>query len=184
MKAEHFDVLGPVLFTPKKFGDARGFFMETFRHDFFCSMVKEEIVFVQDNHSLSGQTGTLRGLHFQSPPHAQGKLVRCTKGRIVDVAVDIRTSSPTFGQHVKAELTSENASQLWVPPGFLHGFLTLGPNTEVQYKCTDYYAPSCDGNVAWDDPDLAIDWGIDSKAVMLSDKDKQAPSMKNFNSPF
>jgi dTDP-4-dehydrorhamnose 3,5-epimerase len=184
MKVERFSILGPALFTPKKFSDSRGFFMETFRHDLFCETVGEDIVFVQDNHSLSVPKGTLRGLHFQSPPHAQGKLVRCTKGQIIDVAVDIRTGSPTFGEYVKAELTSENAAQLWVPPGFLHGFLTLCADAEVQYKCTDYYAPSCDGNIAWNDPEISIDWGVDPQDILLSPKDEKAPFLKDFKSPF
>ena len=140
--------------------------------------------FVQDNHSLSAQTNTVRGLHFQSPPHAQAKLVRCGRGRLLDVAVDIRKGSPTFGQWVAEELSFENGKQLLIPHGFLHGFVTLEPDTEIIYKCDDYYAPECDGAVRFDDPDLGIDWGIDPNKAILSDKDANAPFLKDFDSPF
>lgn len=184
MNIDHFDIDGVVLFTPRRFGDDRGYFMETFRQSSFDEAVGGPVIFVQDNQSLSKDKGTVRGLHFQSPPHAQGKLVRCTQGAIIDVAVDARTGSPTYGQHVAVELTPDNGGQLWVPAGFLHGFSTLTDDTIVQYKCTDYYAADCDGNVAWNDPDLAIDWGIDASKAVLSAKDAAAPLMADFTSPF
>ncbi len=139
--------------------------------------------FVQDNHSVSAAVNTVRGLHFQSPPHAQAKLVRCGRGRLFDVAVDIRKGSPTFGQWVGYELSFENGQQLLIPEGFLHGFATHEPDTEIIYKCSDYYAPECDGAVRFDDPDLGIDWGLGGDAI-LSDKDANAPLMAQFDSPF
>ena len=184
MQIQRFDIDGPVLFTPRRFEDDRGYFSETFRQSVFEEAVGETNLFVQDNQSLSKQAGTIRGLHYQSPPHAQGKLVRCTQGAIIDVAVDIRTGSPTYGQFVRAELTAENGQQLWVPTGFLHGFSTLTDNTVVQYKCTDYYAAECDGNVLWNDPDLSIDWGLKDLTPTLSDKDAAAPRFADFASPF
>ena len=141
-----------------------------------------DIDFVQDNHSLSAQVGTVRGLHLQSPPHAQDKLVRCGRGRLFDVAVDIRKGSPTYGQWVGEELSFENGKQLLVPKGFLHGFMTLEPDTEIIYKCSDYYAPECDGAVRWDS--CGIDWPLDVAAPVLSDKDKVAPLLADFDSPF
>ena len=184
MQIQRFDIDGPVLFTPRRFEDDRGYFSETFRQSVFEEAVGETNLFVQDNQSLSKQAGTIRGLHYQSPPHAQGKLVRCTQGAIIDVAVDVRTGSPTYGQFVRAELTAENAQQLWVPSGFLHGFSTLTDNMVVQYKCTDYYAAECDGNVLWNDPDLKIDWGLGDLTPTLSDKDAAAPQFADFASPF
>lgn len=142
-----------------------------------------DIDFVQDNHSMSRVTGTLRGLHYQRPPHAQDKLVRCTRGAIFDVAVDIRRGSPTFGQWVGVDLTAANGKQLLVPKGFLHGFVTRLPDTEVQYKCSDIYAPDCDGGIRWDDPTIGIDWGLSGEPV-LSGKDKVAPLLADFVSPF
>ena len=142
-----------------------------------------DLDFVQDNQSLSATKGTLRGLHFQSPPHAQDKLVRCGRGRLWDVAVDIRHGSPTFGRWHGEELSAGNGRQLLVPKGFLHGFVTLEPDTEILYKCTDVYAPACDGAVRWDDPDLAIDWPLQG-APVLSAKDAAAPLLRDFTSPF
>ena len=139
---------------------------------------------MQENQSLSLPAFTIRGLHFQSPPHPQGKLVRCTQGAIIDVAVDARQGSSTYGQHVTAELTAKNSCQLWVPEGFLHGFVTLEANTEVQYKCTDYYSAECDGNILWNDSTLNINWAIDPLHAILSDKDKDAPLFKDFHTPF
>lgn len=165
-----------ILVRPKKFGDHRGFFSETFRADRYDEAGIPG-PFVQDNHSLSADVGTLRGLHFQIAPSAQGKLVRCTAGRILDVAVDIRVGSPTFGQHVSAELTAEGGEQFWVPVGFAHAFVTLAPDTEVQYKVTAYYNPDADRGLAWDDPDLGIDWGLGEKAPVLSDKDRKHPRL-------
>jgi len=179
-----FSIKGLCLITPHKFSDERGFFMETFRQDSFNKAIEKNVIFVQENHSLSVPKGTVRGLHFQSPPHAQGKLVRCTRGSIIDVAVDARKSSPTYGHHIRVELTAEKANQLWVPEGFLHGFSTLEDNTEVVYKVTDYYSPECDGNVFWNDPELTIDWGIEETSAILSTKDISAPQFKEFSSPF
>ncbi|APX26362.1 MAG: dTDP-4-dehydrorhamnose 3,5-epimerase [Rhodobacteraceae bacterium] len=173
---------GVLILTPRRFGDARGFFSESWN----AKRMAEHGLhfdFVQDNHSLSAQVGTVRGLHFQSPPHAQDKLVRCGRGRLFDVAVDIRKGSPTYGQWVGEELSFENGRQLLVPAGFLHGFVTREPDTEICYKCTDYYAPECDGAVRWDDPDIGIDWGLAGEAV-LSDKDAAAPLLADFDSPF
>lgn len=163
-----------ILVEPKRFGDHRGFFSETFHADRYTEAGIDG-PFVQDNHSLSKEQGVLRGLHFQIDPSPQGKLVRCTAGCILDVAVDIRTGSPTYGQHVKAELTADNGHQLWVPVGFAHGFVTLTPDTEVQYKVTGYYDPEADRGLAWDDPALNIDWGLASSAPVLSDKDQKHP---------
>lgn len=180
MKIQTYDIDGPKLFFPKIHRDNRGFFVETHNHAVFCEALGEEVFFVQDNHSLSIKANTLRGLHYQSAPHVQGKLVRCSQGSILDVAVDARSNSSTYGQHLKTILSSENGGQLWVPPGFLHGFLTLKPNTEVFYKTTDYYSAECDGNVLWNDPDLNIDWGVSPKDVFLSEKDKSASPFSQF----
>ena len=173
---------GVMLLSPPRFGDARGFFSESWNRK---TMAKHgiDIDFVQDNHSVSEAANTVRGLHFQSPPHAQAKLVRCGRGALFDVAVDARKGSPTFGQWVGYELSAENGLQLLIPEGFLHGFATRQPDTEIIYKCSDYYAPECDGAVRFDDPDLDIDWGLSGDAV-LSDKDRDAPLMADFDSPF
>ena len=174
---------GVIIIVPRRFGDDRGWFSETWNQKALRD-AGVDLNFVQDNHSMSANKGTVRGLHFQSPPHAQDKLVRATCGCLLDVVVDIRKGSPTYGQWVSEELSAENGKQLLVPKGFLHGFATLTENTEVQYKCTDFYAPECDGNVYFNDPDLDIDWGIDVNKAILSDKDAAAPLLKNFNSPF
>lgn len=184
MKIQNLDIPAVKLIIPKKFGDDRGFFMETFQQNLFNNTIGQRVTFVQDNHSLSEFAGTIRGLHFQAPPRAQGKLVRCIKGSILDVAIDVRKSSPTYGVYVSAMLSAENANQLWVPEGFLHGFATLEPKTEVVYKVTDYYAPESDGNVRWNDSSLAIDWGIDTTKAIISEKDMKAPLFKDFTSPF
>lgn len=180
MQIEQLALPGLVVLTPARFGDARGFFSESWNRR---RMQEHEIDldFVQDNHSLSREVGTLRGLHFQSPPHAQAKLVRCGRGRLFDVAVDIRRGSPSYGKWMGVELSAENGKQLLVPEGFLHGFITREPDTEIIYKCTDYYAPECDGTVAWDS--CGIDWGFDGRP-MLSDKDAAAPKLADFDSPF
>lgn len=183
MYAEELALPGVILFTPKRFGDDRGFFSETFNHRTFEAHAPG-VNFVQDNHSLSRDIGVVRGLHFQTPPHAQGKLVRVTRGRVLDVAVDIRVGSPTYGQHVAVELSAENWQQLWIPVGFAHAFCTLEPDTEFCYKVTDYYAPECDAGIAFDDPDLGIDWPIDTEKAILSDKDRQLPKLKDYASPF
>jgi dTDP-4-dehydrorhamnose 3,5-epimerase len=162
--------------TVKKFGDRRGFFSEVYARRAFAE-AGIDLDFVQDNHAFSAERGTLRGLHFQSPPFAQHKLLRVTRGRVLDVAVDLRRSSPTFGQHVAVELSAENWWQVLVPIGFAHGYVTLEPNTELLYKVTDYYAPDHDRGLAWDDPALGIDWGIDAKQAILSDKDRSNPRL-------
>ena len=174
---------GVLILTPRRFGDARGFFSESWN----AKRMAEHGLhfdFVQDNHSLSAQVGTVRGLHFQSPPHAQDKLVRCGRGRLFDVAVDIRRGSPTYGQWVGEELSFENGRQLLVPAGFLHGFVTREPDTLVIYKCSDSYAPDTERPVFWADPDLAIDWGIDPAQAILSAKDAEAPAFAAFVTPF
>lgn len=171
---------GVVLLTPRRFGDHRGWFSETWnKRTLEGAGITAE--FVQDNHSMSGAVGTLRGLHYQAPPHAQDKLVRCTKGVIFDVAVDARRGAPTYGQWVGYELSAENGAQLYVPKGFLHGFVTRSEDAEVQYKCTDYYAPEADGSVAWNS--LGIDWGLRVKPE-LSAKDKDAVAFEDWTSPF
>ena len=162
--------------TPKKFGDHRGFFSETWSRKAFAE-AGLDLDFVQDNQSLSSPVGTLRGLHFQSPPFAQDKLVRVTRGRILDVAVDIRASSPSFGKHVAVELSAENWKQLLVPTGFAHGFVTLEPDTEVIYKVTAPYAPENDHGLAFDDPALGIDWRLSLSDLTLSDKDRTHPRL-------
>lgn len=162
--------------TPKRFGDHRGFFSETWSRKAFAE-AGLDLDFVQDNQSLSGPVGTLRGLHFQSPPFAQDKLVRVTRGRILDVAVDIRVSSPTFGRHVAVELSAENWKQLLIPVGFAHGFVTLEPDTEVLYKVTAPYAPENDHGLAFDDPALGIDWRMPLSDLTLSDKDRKHPRL-------
>lgn len=174
---------GVLRITPKRFGDDRGFFCETWNQ----SRMAEHglaLEFVQDNQSLSERQGTIRGLHFQCPPHAQTKLVRCGRGALLDVAVDIRKGSPTYGHWIAEELSAENGHQLLIPEGFLHGFVTLQPNTEILYKCTDFYSPDCDRAVRFDDKDIAIDWGVDLSRVSLSDKDIAAPTLKEIESPF
>jgi dTDP-4-dehydrorhamnose 3,5-epimerase len=177
------DIPDVKLVTPRRFGDARGFFSETYnKQRFIDAGITAD--FVQDNHSLSAATGTVRGLHYQSPPFAQAKLVRVLRGAIIDVAVDARQGSPTFGQWVRAELSAENGVQIFVPQGFLHGFATLVPDTEIAYKVDNYYSAECDGSVAWNDPDLAIDWGIDEASATVSDKDAKAPRFANFETPF
>jgi len=164
------------IITPKKHGDHRGFFSEVYKQsDMTAAGIG--LVFVQDNHSRSATVGTLRGLHFQSAPFAQDKLVRVTKGRILDIAVDIRASSPTFGQHVAVELSEENWRQLLVPVGFAHGFVTLEPDTEVLYKVSAPYGPVNDHGLAFDDPALGIDWRIPLDKVVLSDKDRKHPRL-------
>ncbi|WP_306120779.1 MULTISPECIES: dTDP-4-dehydrorhamnose 3,5-epimerase [unclassified Roseitalea] len=166
-----------------RFGDERGFFCEVWNKASFAE-AGIEADFVQDNHSLSRSAGTIRGLHFQAPPHAQAKLVRCGRGRLLDVAVDIRRGSPTYGQWYGAELSFENGRQLFIPEGFAHGFATLEPDTEIIYKCSGYYAPDSEGAIRFDDPDLAIDWGVDPARAVVSDKDRAAPLFAALKSPF
>ena len=172
-----------LILTPPRFGDARGFFSESWNRRTLEAAGVHLPEFVQDNHSLSARAGTIRGLHYQSPPHAQGKLVRCGRGRLFDVAVDARPGSPAYGQWFGTELSFENGRQLWIPAGFLHGFLTLTDDCEIVYKCTDHYAPECDGAVRWDS--CGIDWPLPpGLAPILSNKDAAAPAFADFHSPF
>ena len=180
---EQTDLSGVVVLTPKRFGDARGFFCESWNRQRMRD-AGFDFDWVQDNHSVSAQVGTVRGLHFQSPPHAQAKLVRCGRGALFDVAVDIRKGSPNFGKWFGTELSFENGKQLLVPAGFLHGFVTRAPDTEIVYKCSDYYSPECDGAVRFDCPQIGIDWGMAGTAPVLSEKDKDAPTLDSFDSPF
>ncbi|HEV7877799.1 dTDP-4-dehydrorhamnose 3,5-epimerase [Bradyrhizobium sp.] len=183
MEIRPLNIADVKLVIPQIHRDARGFFSETYsRRDFGTAGIATE--FVQDNHSLSAEVGTLRGLHFQAPPRAQGKLVRVTRGSIFDVAVDIRVGSPTFGQHVNAIVSAENWRQIWIPAGFAHGYCTLEPDTEVIYKVTDYYAPDCDRGLKWDDAALGIRWPIDPDKARLSDKDRRQPALKELAPAF
>lgn len=166
-----------VIIEPKVYGDQRGFFLETFQAERYAQLANIELPFVQDNHSRSGK-GVLRGLHFQIR-HPQGKLVRVVKGEVYDVAVDLRRDSSTFGQWYGVLLSEDNKRQLWVPPGFAHGFLVLSDLADFEYKCTAYYDPVDEGAIRWDDPDLAIDWPVDFD-LHLSDKDAAAPSFQEF----
>jgi dTDP-4-dehydrorhamnose 3,5-epimerase len=183
MKLRETEIPGVFVIEPPRFTDDRGWFSESWNQN-KVDGIADELHFVQDNHSFSSLAGTVRGLHFQAPPHGQDKLVRVIRGSITDVAVDIRKGSPTFGKWVSEKLTAENGLQLLVPQGFLHGFMTLEDNTEVLYKCTDFYAPDFDGGIKFDDPDLAIDWDRSTQDAILSDKDKIAPTFADFNSPF
>lgn len=172
---------GVVILIPPRFGDARGYFEESYNKKRLAEL-GIDLDFVQDNRSVSQTVGTIRGLHYQSPPHAQDKLVRCGQGALLDIAVDARVGSPTYGHWVGVELTPENGKQLLVPKGFLHGFVTRQPNTEVIYKCSAYYAPECDGAVRWDS--VGIDWGLAGLEPVLSEKDTTAPALADFASPF
>jgi dTDP-4-dehydrorhamnose 3,5-epimerase len=174
MEIRTFNIPDLKLITPKSFRDARGYFSETWSDRQFREQIAD-MTFVQDNQSMSAMKGTLRGLHFQKPPCAQGKLVRVVRGSIFDVAVDIRRGSPTYGQHVAVVLNANKGEQLWVPPGFLHGFCTLEDETEVAYKVTSYYSSVHDAGVLWSDRDLAINWPIEPDSVVLSDKDRRHP---------
>jgi dTDP-4-dehydrorhamnose 3,5-epimerase len=182
MQIEDTALAGVKILTPARHGDARGFFSESWNRALLARH-GIDLDFVQDNHSVSAAVNTVRGLHFQAPPHAQDKLVRCGRGALFDVAVDIRVGSPTWGRWFGTLLSAENGRQLLVPKGFLHGFATRAPDTEIIYKCTDYYAPDCDGAVRFDDPAIGIDWGLSGPAV-LSDKDAAAPLLAQFDSPF
>ena len=183
MQIEKTSLPGVLVLAPRRFGDERGFFSESWNRRTLHEAGLDLPEFVQDNHSLSSACDTLRGMHFQAPPHAQGKLVRCGRGRLFDVAVDLRRGSPTFGRWAGAELSAENGQQLFIPAGFAHGFVTREPDTEIVYKCSDYYAPECDGALRWNDPDIGVDWGI-SEVAGISDKDAKAPFLAGFDSPF
>lgn len=183
MLVEDTKIADVKILIPERHGDARGFFAESWN----VSAMAEaglDYRFVQDNHSMSVRVGTLRGLHYQRPPYAQGKLVRCARGRLYDVAVDIRTGSPTFGKWVGVELSFENGKQLMIPEGFLHGFVTREPDTEIAYKCTNFYSRECDGAVRWDDPDIGIDWNLDGIEPILSEKDAAAPGLAELGEVF
>lgn len=171
------DIEEVVIIEPVLFGDHRGYFMESFSERDFNSQVRE-VKFVQDNESKSCY-GVLRGLHFQKPPHAQSKLVRVVKGAVLDVAVDIRKGSPTFGRHVAVELTEDNHRQLFIPRGFAHGFVVLSDEVVFQYKCDNFYSPESEGAISWDDPDLGIDWKVPADKIILSAKDQVHPCLKN-----
>ena len=178
-----FEITGPVALQPLRRGDARGYFAETFRADTFARDVGA-FEFVQENESLSARVGTIRGLHFQTDPFAQGKLVRCIAGALLDVAVDIRTGSPTFGKWIALELSAENGQQLWVPPGFAHGFCTLLPDTVLAYKVTAYYDHASDKGLAWDDSAIGIDWPAVADPDTLSPKDRVQPKLADLPSYF
>ena len=180
MEFKRFAIAGLVEIIPRKFGDARGLFFESYSYKVFAEAGIPEN-FVQDNQSLS-QQGVLRGLHFQRPPYAQGKLVRVTAGSALDVAVDIRKNSPTYGQHVTCLLDTRLHNMFYVPPGFAHGFVALEDNTTFLYKCTDYYHPAAEGGIMWNDPDLDIDWN--SQEPLVSAKDAVLPRFADFDSPF
>ena len=173
----------PALIRPRRFGDARGWFMETYSETSALA-AGVDVRFVQDNQSFSATKGTIRGLHFQRPPRAQAKLVRCVRGSIMDYAVDVRRGSPTYGKYVAAELTAEGGEQLFVPVGFAHGFVTLEPDVEIAYKVSDLYAQDCDGGIVWNDPTIGIDWPLPASGAVLSDKDKALPTLVEFDSPF
>lgn len=174
MDVERLAIPDVLVLTPKRFADDRGYFCETWNARTF-RMLGLDVAFVQDNESLSRPKGTVRGLHFQTPPHAQGKLVRVLAGAIRDVAVDLRRSSPTFGKHVAVDIDAEGGRMVWVPRGFAHGFATLVPDTRVAYKVDDFYDRGCDRGLAFDDPALGIDWGIDPATATLSPKDREHP---------
>jgi dTDP-4-dehydrorhamnose 3,5-epimerase len=183
MKYERLKIPDVILLRPTRIADARGFFSETFRQDVFDATIGHA-VFVQDNHSYSKAVGVIRGLHYQRPPRAQGKLIRVLRGAILDVAVDIRIGSPTFGEHVAVELSRENWEQLWIPVGFAHGFCTLQAETEVAYKTTDFYSPPDEFGLAFDDPALAIQWPVVPATAHLSDRDRRHPRLSELQPYF
>lgn len=182
MQFEALEIPDVKLIKPKRFGDSRGYFSEVFKDEWFRSHI-ENVTFVQDNESLSAAVGTVRGLHFQSKPFAQGKLIRCTRGALFDVAVDIRQGSPHFGRWIGATLSAENGHQLWVPAGFAHGFMTLEPETAISYKVTAAYSPDHDQGVKWDDPVIAVQWPTVAETI-LSDKDARLPPLSELPAYF
>lgn len=183
MKAIKTEIEGVYIIEPRVFGDQRGYFFESYSARDFKEQTGLDITFVQDNESKS-RYGVLRGLHFQLPPFTQSKLVRVVKGRVLDVAVDLRRNSPTYGRHVSVELTGENHLQFFVPQGFAHGFSVLSEEAVFQYKCDNFYAPDHEGAILWNDPQLAIDWHLPESDVILSDKDRCHPLFSDFVSPF
>lgn len=176
------DIEGVLIIEPKIFGDSRGYFYESYSQRNFEEKVGK-VNFVQDNQSFS-HYGVLRGLHFQKPPFTQSKLVRVIQGKVVDVAVDIRKGSPTYGKHVTVQLTGENHRQFFIPKGFAHGFVVLSETALFQYKCDEFYHPEAEGAIMWNDPDLAIEWPVKAEDIELSEKDKHHPCLKDFESPF
>jgi dTDP-4-dehydrorhamnose 3,5-epimerase len=183
LRVDKLEIPDVMLITPSKHGDERGFFSEVFRRDI---LAEQGVVadFVQDNHVLSAAAGVLRGLHFQIAPSEQGKLVRCSRGAILDVAVDVRRGSPTFGKHVSAEISAENWRQIWVPVGFAHGYVTLKPDSEVIYKTSNYYDPAAERAIAWDDPSLGIDWRFVRSGLTISPKDQRNPRLDDADIAF
>ncbi len=177
------DIEGVLIVEPRIFGDARGYFFESYNARDFREQTGIDVTFIQDNESCSSY-GVVRGLHFQKPPYAQAKLVRVVEGTVLDVAVDIRKGSATYGQHVAVELSADNKRQLFLPKGMAHGFAVLSERAVFQYKCDEYYHPEAEGAIAWDDPTLAIDWQIELDKVLLSDKDRRHPSFNDFVTPF
>lgn len=171
------DIEGVFVIEPQVFGDARGYFFESFNAERFLAQTGIEVTFVQDNESRS-RRGVLRGLHFQREPYAQAKLVRVVQGRVLDVAVDIRPESPTFGRYVAVELSGENHRQLFIPKGFAHGYVVLEDNTVFQYKCDEFYHPASEGGIAWNDPQIGIEWPLSESEIILSDKDRKHPTLK------
>ncbi|WP_343893559.1 dTDP-4-dehydrorhamnose 3,5-epimerase [Craurococcus roseus] len=169
---------GPLLIVPRRFKDGRGSFLETWSERDFAALGVDER-FVQDNHSVSAAAGTVRGMHFQLPPRAQAKLVRVLRGAVLDVVVDLRRGSPAYGRHAAVQLSAADARQVYVPAGFAHGFCTLEPDTEVAYKCSDYYDPGLERGLAWDDPDLALPWPVGADRAVLSDKDRRQPRLRD-----
>jgi dTDP-4-dehydrorhamnose 3,5-epimerase len=183
MQVQDTALAGVKIVTPKRIGDGRGFFSEVYNEAAWRE-IGVTTRFVQDNHSLSRAAGTIRGLHFQTAPHAQDKLVRVVRGRVLDVVVDLRRSSPTFGRHVAVELSAENWAQLLVPVGFAHGFCTLTEDAEVLYKVSDFYSAANDRGLAFDDPDLAIPWPVAAASAILSDKDRRWPRLRDLKETF
>lgn len=177
------DIEGVFVIEPRVFGDARGYFFESFNARDFAAQTGIDVHFVQDNESRSCH-GVVRGLHFQRPPYAQAKLVRVVEGEVLDVAVDIRRQSTTYGQHVATLLSADNHRQFFIPKGFAHGFAVLSETAVFQYKCDEYYHPEAEGAIAWDDPTLAIDWHLAASEVLLSEKDSHHPLFNNFDTPF
>lgn len=178
MQINELEIPGVMLITPKRFHDARGFFTELYNAKALADAGIDD-VFVQDNFSRSSKSGTIRGLHFQVPPYSQTKLVRVSRGRVLDVAVDLRPSSPTYGQHVFVEISAENGHQIYIPNGFAHGFCTLEPDTEVVYKVSSHYAPGAEAGVLWSDPELGIDWPVSAQDAILSEKDAKLPLLRD-----
>lgn len=182
MKVITTEIEGVVILEPRVFGDSRGYFYESYNKQVFDREVTP-VSFVQDNQSQSSR-GVMRGLHFQRPPFAQAKLVRCVEGRVIDVAVDLRKESPTYGRHVAVELSADNHRQLFIPKGFAHGYAVVSESAVFQYKCDEYYHPESEGGISLLDDSLGIEWGIDPAEAILSEKDLKNPMLKDFDSPF